>query len=154
MEMEVEKSITSTMAFLLYMRVLMFGPNNPTKKIASLFVSVTLFLIVGGPWTVLQTIAWAKMVVDYSRDNPVSEAISKTFDGEHPCTICKKISKVRGEERKSPALVFQIKKDGSFISLKSMSLTLPTVTETMFYNVFSVAYPSARFEPPIPVPRA
>jgi hypothetical protein len=154
MEMEVEKSITSTMLPPSFRDIPMFSPNSPTRKAASLFVTLALFLIVGGPWAVLQTIAWAKMVVDYSRDNPVSEAISKTFDGEHPCAICKKISKVRGEERKSPALVFQIKKDGSFISLKSMSLTLPTVTETMFYNVFSVAYPSARFEPPIPVPRA
>ena len=142
------------MAFLLYMKVLMFGPNTPTKKIASLFVSLTLFIIVGGPWTVLQTIAWAKMVVDYSRDNPVSEAISKTFDGNHPCGMCKKISKVRSEERKSPALVFQIKKDGPFISLKSVGLTPPMETKTILFNTLSVTYPSVRFEPPIPVPRA
>ena len=142
------------MAFLLYMKVLMFGPNTPTKKIASLFVSLTLFIIVGGPWTVLQTIAWAKMVVDYSRDNPVSEAISKTFDGNHPCGMCEKISKVRSEERKSPALVFQIKKDGPFISLKSVGLTPPMETKTILFNTLSVTYPSVRFEPPIPVPRA
>jgi len=132
----------------------MFGPNSPTKKIASLFVSLTLFIIIGGPWTVLQTIAWAKMVIEYSRDTSVGEALSKTFDGNHPCGMCKKISKVRSEERKSPALVFQIKKDGPFISLKSVGLTPPMETKTILFSVFSVAYQSVRFEPPIPVPRA
>ena len=132
----------------------MFGPNSPTKKIASLFVGLALFFIMGGPWAVLQTIAWAKMVVEYSRDTSVGEALSKTFDGEHPCGMCKKISKVRSEERKSPALVFQIKKDGPFISLKSVGLTPPMETKTILFNTLSVTYPSVRFEPPIPVPRA
>lgn len=133
---------------------LMYGRNAPTRKIASLFVSLALFFIMGGPWAVLQTIAWAKMVVEYSRDTSVGEALSKTFDGEHPCGMCKKISKVRSEERKSPALVFQIKKDGPFISLKSVGLTPPMETKTILFNTLSVTYPSVRFEPPIPVPRA
>ena len=133
---------------------LMYGRNAPTRKIASLFVSLVLFFIIGGPWAVLQTIAWAKMVVEYSRDTSVGEALSKTFDGEHPCGMCKKISKVRSEERKSPALVFQIKKDGPFISLKSVGLTPPMETKTILFNTLSVTYPSVRFEPPIPVPRA
>ena len=132
----------------------MYGRNAPTRKIASLFVSLVLFFIIGGPWAVLQTIAWAKMVVEYSRDTSVGEALSKTFDGEHPCGMCKKISKVRSEERKSPALVFQIKKDGPFISLKSVGLTPPMETKTILFNTLSVTYPSVRFEPPIPVPRA
>jgi len=152
--MEDEKSITSTMVPPLYRKAFMFGPSTPTKKNASVFVSLALFIIIGGPWTVLQTIAWAKMVVEYSRDISVGEALSKTFDGNHPCGMCEKISKVRSEERKSPALVFQIKKDGSFTSSKSVSLTLPIVTETMLFHVFSVAYQSVRFEPPAPVPRA
>ena len=133
---------------------LMYGRNAPTRKIASLFVSLALFFIMGGPWAVLQTIAWAKMVVEYSRDTSVGEALSKTFDGEHPCGMCKKISKVRSEERKSPALAFQIKKDGPFISLKSVGLTPPMETKTILFNTLSVTYPSVRFEPPIPVPRA
>ena len=138
----------------LHMLDLMYGRNAPTRKIASLFVSLALFFIMGGPWAVLQTIAWAKMVVEYSRDTSVGEALSKTFDGEHPCGMCKKISKVRSEERKSPALVFQIKKDGPFISLKSVGLTPPMETKTILFNTLSVTYPSVRFEPPIPVPRA
>ena len=138
----------------LHMLDLMYGRNAPTRKIASLFVSLALFFIMGGPWAVLQTIAWAKMVVEYSRDTSVGEALSKTFDGEHPCGMCKKISKVRSEERKSPTLVFQIKKDGPFISLKSVGLTPPMETKTILFNALSVTYPSVRFEPPIPVPRA
>ena len=138
----------------LHSLVLMYGRNAPTRKIASLFVSLALFFIMGGPWAVLQTIAWAKMVVEYSRDTSVGEALSKTFDGEHPCGMCKKISKVRSEEQKSPALVFQIKKEGPFITLKGISLKLPIETKTMAFSVLSVTYQSVRFEPPTPVPRA
>ena len=138
----------------LHILDLMYGRNAPTRKIASLFVSLALFFIMGGPWAVLQTIAWAKMVVEYSRDTSVGEALSKTFDGEHPCGMCKKISKVRSEERKSPTLVFQIKKDGPFISLKSVGLTPHMETKTILFNTLSVTHPSVRFEPPIPVPRA
>mgnify|MGYP003600782286 FL=1 len=40
---------------------------------------------------VLQVVAWAGMIVNYSRDAEISEAIEMTFDGEHPCPMCKVI---------------------------------------------------------------
>jgi hypothetical protein len=40
---------------------------------------------------VLQVVAWANMIVDYSRDADLSDAIEMTFDGEHPCPMCKAI---------------------------------------------------------------
>ncbi len=39
----------------------------------------------------LQVVAWAGMIVNYSRDAEISEAIEMTFDGEHPCPMCKAI---------------------------------------------------------------
>jgi hypothetical protein len=40
------------------------------------------------------------MLVTYSRDASIFDAVSKTFDGEHPCKLCKEIQKGRGEEKK------------------------------------------------------
>lgn len=40
---------------------------------------------------VLQVVAWAGMIVNYSRDAEISEAFEMTFDGEHPCPMCKAI---------------------------------------------------------------
>jgi len=37
---------------------------------------------------VLQVVAWGGMLVRYSREAPLREAVTKTFDGEHPCALC------------------------------------------------------------------
>ncbi len=51
-------------------------------------------------WTLLQTVAWTGMVISYSHRAPLREALSKTFDGKHPCALCKAIQKGRAEEQK------------------------------------------------------
>ena len=40
------------------------------------------------------------MVLSYSERAPLSEAFSKTFDGRHPCALCKVIQKGQAEEQK------------------------------------------------------
>lgn len=44
----------------------------------------------------LQVTAWVRMLFSYSQDNSVATAIEMTFDGEHPCPMCKKIQKAEG----------------------------------------------------------
>lgn len=59
----------------------------------------------GGHWVVLQTIAFGSMVVRYSQDNSLSEALAKTFDGKHPCPLCHAVQRGRQQEEKQrPAL--------------------------------------------------
>ena len=60
---------------------------------------IVLVLSLGLHWAVLQTIAWTGMIIHYSRDASFSEAVSKTFDGHHPCSMCKVIKKARAEEK-------------------------------------------------------
>lgn len=62
-----------------------------------------LFLAIGGHWAVLQTVAWASMIVDYSRTSALTEAVEKTFDGKHPCGICTVIQRTRQSEKKHDA---------------------------------------------------
>lgn len=52
-------------------------------------VALLLVLSLGLHWAVLQTVAWTGMLVSYTRDNGLSRAISMTFDGRHPCALCK-----------------------------------------------------------------
>jgi len=42
------------------------------------------------------------MVMAYSRDGSVTEALNKTFDGKHPCCLCKMIQKGQAAEKKHP----------------------------------------------------
>lgn len=65
----------------------------------------------GGHLALLQTIAWGGMLADYSSNAPFSEAIGKTFGGEHPCSLCKVVEKSKDEEEKKPVLTSAMKID-------------------------------------------
>ncbi len=54
----------------------------------------------GGDWFALQSVAWARMVVDYSRQGSVAKAIQSVFDGAHPCSVCLKIREGLQQEQK------------------------------------------------------
>lgn len=60
---------------------------------------------IGLPWAVLQTVAWTGMIITYSLEGTLQEALAKTFDGKHPCSLCKQIEQGRKSEKKS---AFQI----------------------------------------------
>lgn len=60
----------------------------------------------GIPWAALQTIAWAGMFLRFAQEDPVTTAWVKTFDGQHPCTLCLALRQARSEsaERTEPPL--------------------------------------------------
>ena len=76
---------------------------NPLRlRVAIRFVTVLmLVLALGWHWALLQSVAWAAMLADYSRQASLSQAISDTFDGKHPCQLCKAISKGKQQEKKT-----------------------------------------------------
>lgn len=60
------------------------------------FVRITLLLLLslrllGGDGGVLQAVAWAGMLVSRTAESGVTAAVETTFDGEHPCSLCKAI---------------------------------------------------------------
>ncbi len=64
---------------------------------------LALVIGMGGHWVVLQSAAWARMLVDYSRDASLAVAIEKTFDGQHPCSLCKRIDQVEKSQKSGTA---------------------------------------------------
>jgi hypothetical protein len=56
---------------------------------------------IGLHWGLLQSVAWVGMVVNYSRSGTLGEALTRTFDGKHPCALCKTIAKGKQTEKKS-----------------------------------------------------
>lgn len=42
----------------------------------------------GAVWNVVQVVAWARMLHEYSQVMPVAQAIQVTFDGSAPCDLC------------------------------------------------------------------
>jgi hypothetical protein len=55
----------------------------------------------GGAAGVLQGVAWARMLCDYSQQAGLVEGAKMTFDGEHPCEMCKAIAQSHKEDSKS-----------------------------------------------------
>jgi hypothetical protein len=46
----------------------------------------------------LQSLAWTRMLLSYSRDGQIVAAVAKTFDGRHPCSLCKEVEKSKKTE--------------------------------------------------------
>jgi hypothetical protein len=64
--------------------------------------AVTVLLLVlslGLHWAMLQTVAWTGMLIANSRDGSFRDAITKTFDGQHPCSLCLAVKSGRVEEK-------------------------------------------------------
>ena len=66
-----------------------------TRRLLQLAVACALILAVGAHWIVLQSVAWAGMVINYSQNAPLTVALQKTFDGAHPCKLCKVVEEGR-----------------------------------------------------------
>jgi hypothetical protein len=63
-------------------------------------------MVCGGHWATLQSIAWTNMLVSYSQKEPLREAISRTFDGAHPCSLCHAVSAGKKNEKKNDQQTF------------------------------------------------
>ena len=70
------------------------------NRLAQILCFAAVFQLLGGHWAILQTAAWVGMIVEYSATDGVRAGLTKTFDGEHPCELCKSIVSHTGTEKK------------------------------------------------------
>ncbi len=63
-------------------------------------VVLALVLVTGGHWALLQSVAWTGMAVSYSRQTSLTKALKMTFDGKHPCPLCKIVKAGKAAEKK------------------------------------------------------
>ena len=68
------------------------------RRITHLVVLAAFVLSCGGHWCVLQCVAWAGMIHEYSQVVPLTEAVSMTFSGKYPCALCKAIAEKKQSE--------------------------------------------------------
>ena len=62
---------------------------------------VALCCAIGLHWIALQSFAWTTMIIDYSKNAPLCQAITQTFDGAHPCSLCHAVNTGKNSEKKS-----------------------------------------------------
>ena len=85
-----------------------------------IILSCALYLS-GAHWVLLQGTAWTGMLVARSLTASVAEAVSSTFDGQHPCPVCSAITEGRCNEEGAGAKFSTVKKSAAlkFIELGS-----------------------------------
>ncbi|HEY1661206.1 MAG TPA: hypothetical protein VGI03_02205 [Verrucomicrobiae bacterium] len=66
-----------------------------------IFVSLALIAVLGGQWAMLQTVAWTTMLANNLQTGSFHEAVAKTFDGQHPCPLCRAIAAGKQSEKKN-----------------------------------------------------
>jgi hypothetical protein len=78
-------------------------------RVGKVLVVVALAATLGAQWTLLQAVAWTAMLADNLRTHSISESVARTFDGKHPCPICKAIAAGKKSEKQN-AVALQMQK--------------------------------------------
>lgn len=99
----------------------------------------------------LQVVAWTGMVIKYAQDVPLTEALEMTFDGDHPCPLCKAIRKAQTgsqQEIKAPNLP-----EHSPWVLESAEGWMPVFCARPDASFDHSSRTSVLYRPPVPPPR-
>jgi len=120
-------------------------------RFARLVLIVTLVLTTGLHWAFLQSVAWTVMLADNLNHGSVAQAVERTFDGKHPCSLCKAIAAGKQSEHKAQFTV-QLKKLEYTASQKSPVLGQPPRFDLISLSLILPETPAA--PPPSPPPRA
>ena len=127
---------------------------NVRCRLMTVVMALALFLVAGGHWAMLQGVAWATMVRDFSKTGSLTEAVGKTFDGKHPCAMCKKLTNARASEEKAPVTLKVDKKAEVFVASARSEVPMPRARPIDYGPAPFVVMPERFFAPPVPVPIA
>lgn len=133
----------------------MIATHPIIRRLGCAMMALALFLFAGGHWALLQGVAWVTMVHDFSRGDSLTQAVEKTFDGKHPCAMCKKIAKAKNSDasgENAPVTVKMDKKAEVFVKAPGSELPTPVSHPYAYGPVPFVSIPELCFAPPVPVP--
>ena len=112
---------------------------------------LALACVIGLHWAFLQTFAWTTMLVDNLASASLSAALQRTFDGKHPCALCRAIAEGKKSEKKADTLL-RIKKFEGLSAPVAIALSPPASFPPI--EVANVSLGTVSHAPPTPPPRA
>jgi hypothetical protein len=123
------------------------------QSAGKMLLVATLIVSMGGHLALVQTVAWGTMLMNFSSESSFSEAVGKTFDGEHPCELCKVVKKSKESEEKKPVLKTEMKME---IALPApVKVPFPRSTEAVFLTCgFTADFAEVYLAVPMQPPRA
>jgi hypothetical protein len=125
------------------------------RRTARTLLIAALVLSIGLHWVVLQSAAWAGMIVAYSiQEGSLLTGMSQTFDNEHPCPLCRAIKDGKQSEKKDTKQADQKKKiDFTLLAASSIRLSPPAPRLTWARNDVDESGSQFSHRPPSPPPR-
>jgi hypothetical protein len=91
------------------------------------------------------------MIVDYSKRAPLRQAITQTFDGAHPCSLCHAVNTGKNSEKK-PDLQWSTPKIDMICAPNAIRLMPPFSRLDYLSSDFSLC--EFRRSPAVPPPRS
>ena len=116
-----------------------------------------VFVMSGGHWVALQSIAWGRMLAHFSQQDSLGAAIAKTFSGKYPCSLCLKVRDGAQQEKQHEDKLPWIKTEKLPEAVWQLScVTAPRVPTAAHVEQPFVPMLHANFidSPPTPPPRA
>lgn len=111
---------------------------------------VTLVLTTGLHWAALQTVAWTVMLADHMRTESMMAAMTHTFDGQHPCCLCKAIARAKKAEQKNTMALSLVRLE--FVPFAG-NIQIPPPSRAEFAHPMDVYFPTVMHRPLVPPPR-
>lgn len=126
-------------------RFVMRGLNRVVRTLAVLLLA----LFLGAHWLALQSVGWATMLVTRTQTSGWQEAVRTTFDGLHPCAVCRLVAAGKKAESEQVTVYKPTKLEsaamGEPLRIPDPPLPLPVLVEV-------TCIPSSPCRPPLPPP--
>ena len=156
-DQELSYNIGLKFQFCLTWRIIFFDkhhalPRSIIRTFGFAMLFCAMFAIAGGHLIVLQSVAWTKMLIEYSQKSGLVDGVAMTFNGSAPCKLCKAVDAGQRDQSKIPQSFKTDKK------IEGLAVDLAFVVKTPVPQDFSYPHPSDETpssrsqEPPQPVP--
>lgn len=120
------------------------------RRLALWLLMPVLFLSIGLQWACLQSAAWVGMVVSYSQQASLNEALVMTFDGKHPCKLCKAVENGQKSQTKQDTRPTTQKFDLALTEVEHMYFVHESKKVESFVVIVHAGHD---IRPPTPPPR-
>jgi hypothetical protein len=120
-------------------------------RLGKVLVVFAIVATLSAHWALLQTVAWTTMFADNLQTESLHDAVTTTFDGDHPCDLCKAIDAAKKSEQKKQTSFEKLKLEFPLFH-EDLVLIAPLRIELFPRNNLSAE--SISLKPPTPPPRA
>ncbi len=121
-----------------------------SSRFSRFLVIIAAVQILGGHWALIQSVAWVRMISEFAQRDTLAVAVAKTFSGEHPCKLCRAVSKGVQQEKQQDEVVVVAKLEAILAS--AFALPPPRQT-TIVYPSLECDAQSLGLSPATPPPR-